>query len=293
MHFLHSKGYFLDLFAKDISLSGSPRATIIDLLRRTVYNGIIYLGKVVADVFFYPHFENITKDSFLFIFKFAISMALTFFVILGYLSSIRKHFHFLHVYVPFFVIVCISWPYNHSRFLYPIFPFLLVYVVECIKEISNRWGYKNLHVGFCIILLMNSSCANIVEIYKLKTKGNIEEDMQSFMEALVWIKDNTKETDIIMSLKPSFIYFYTGRHGIGYPAVLDKREIYRTIIQNDIDYVVADSLGYKYEKYGLWRTKKFLIPVIEEYKDSFEEAYRTKTQPYTYVYRVKCGRNRS
>jgi|GEM_PF-6646225 len=287
MQSLHSEGYFSGLFAKDITLDNSPRATVADLLKRVGYNSIIYCGKVMADVFFYPHFDNITKDSSLFVLKFAISMVLTLFIILGYFFSVRKYFHFLHIYVLIFVIVCILWPFNHSRLVYPIFPFLLLYVVNCIKN----WNYKNLYVGFCIILLVNNLYADIVEIYKLKTKSDVEEDMQSYIEALDWIKDNTRKTDIVMSLRASFVYFYTGRRGIGYFCLLDREKIYRLIVQNGINYIIVDSLGYKYEKYGLWKTKKFLIPVIEEYKSSFEEVYRTKAQPYTYVYKVKYDNN--
>ncbi|MEM7816498.1 MAG: hypothetical protein QXZ20_01145, partial [Candidatus Aenigmatarchaeota archaeon] len=118
--------YFDFLLKKEVS-------NLADLFFRFFKNFFIYISKIIADLFFYPVFEDITKKNPLIFLKIFLSLFFTFFILKGFIMSFKKRKASFNIYVIFFLIICFFWPLYGARFILPIFCFLILFLFEGLE----------------------------------------------------------------------------------------------------------------------------------------------------------------
>ena len=253
-----------------------------DFLIRLIKNATIYFGKVIADAIFYPHFYYITKKDLLFLLKFFIGLLLSLFFIFGFLKNFCK-FKIISFYIIFYFLILIIWPYQEPRFLWPIFIFIIFFILEGIDFIFKKNVSKIKNIFFILIILSTLS-GDLRIIYK--TSNLYSEEEYSFLEALSWIKNNTPKESIIISRKPRATFFHTDRLSISYPNTKDVYKALLFIKDIKANFVILDSIGSKYKDFNLWRSDIFLRPVIESYPMNFHLVFKTKdskTKIYKFI----------
>ena len=101
---------------------------------------------------------------------------------------------------------------------------------------------------------------------------------KNYYKAAIWIRDNTPSKAKVAARKPTLVWFWSGRESGLYPWTKDVKLAWRKL--KGFDYVIVDDLPFFPE------TRKYLIPVIRAYADSFEVVYVTPP-PRNYVLRLK------
>jgi len=75
-------------------------------------------------------------------------------------------------------------------------------------------------------------------------------------------KNQIPANTIVCSRKPNMFYMYSHLRGVTYKFTTDDRELISHLVENNVDYVVYDILGYS-------STELYLYPAIEKHPDLF------------------------
>lgn len=103
-------------------------------------------------------------------------------------------------------------------------------------------------------------------------------DYVNFFLAAEWLEDNSPPDSIVLSLKPTLMYVYSGRLTIDSPRRGSPAEILQVLEFNAVDFVVEDGFA--------WNDTSSLViaPTIRGYQDRFALAYATSS-PVTRIWR--------
>lgn len=117
--------------------------------------------------------------------------------------------------------VVLLWPWHPGRFIMPVLPFLLAYVLsvfwQSIPERSYRWWRKLLFAGLGVFLTANLTlvcysgyiCNSKCYPYTWYLKEPLR--WSSYEKIFEWLNTHTRPSDVIASGLDSMIYLYTGR----------------------------------------------------------------------------------
>lgn len=279
---LVGSGYIWQLSRNDLAQTGSGIVTLSGFILRFIHNFMIYTGKVLSDIFFYPHFYEVTKNHTLFVAKVTISIILFTLILYGYILRIKKKIKPVDLYVFFIFLTCFFWPVHGVRFISPIFPFLILYLFIGVAALAKkkRW----IIYLTALMILLPGLFGDFQQIYKSRFDFYAPEE-RSYLDALEWIKQNTSLDSKIMCRKPRLTFIITGRRAMYYPAIDNPEKVKNMIEKNGINYVILDAIGEKDARFQLWITDRFLRPVIKKYPQAFKFTYAS-SKPETYVYRV-------
>jgi len=118
--------------------------------------------------------------------------------------------------------IVVFWPWPPFRFLVPILPFLLAYLLKAIWETIKKFRVlynRRLLLALSLIILLGFNLKLVYQIGKVgKTMGypdlsNLQEPVSwsSYEHIFHWINNHTLPNDVIVSGLDSMIYLYTGR----------------------------------------------------------------------------------
>lgn len=124
-----------------------------------------------------------------------------------------------------YLLVVLVWPWPPFRFLIPIMPFLLVYLLNSIYSLSKKIPFVTMPkgvgvLGIAFLLIVNSltfyqGVKNSQNMhYPFLRQMNQPLSWSSYEDIFKWIKDNTELNAVIASGLDSMIYLYTGRKGL-------------------------------------------------------------------------------
>lgn len=280
---LRGSGYIAFLLGNEAGPADSGMVTVSSLLSRFTHNLVIYAGKVLADIFFYPYFYNVAKDHPAFMLKVIVSLILFGLIFYGYIIRVKRGIKPVDFYVFFVFMVCMFWPVHGPRFIASIFAFLIIYFL-CGAEAITK-ARRNLAALAALMIIILSLFADFEHIYKARSNA-YEPEEGSYLEALAWIKQHSLPGSRIMCRKPRLTFVIANRRAMYYPQIADPEKIIKVIEENDINYVVLDVWGKKNERFGMWAADKFLRPVIEKYPERFLRVYSSRGPVKNYVYRV-------
>ena len=169
--------------------------------------------------------------------------------------------------LPGFLLSCfilfLVWPFIPSRFLIPILPFLLGYLLKGIWHILTRMPQRFHPRGLARLAVAVMLAANLVVTGMVIHQSHQKHypfwmplkrlsSWASYEEVFTWLKDNTHMDDVIISGLDNMIYLYTGRrtfcpflgnplslyYGQGGPALNSWQEIRQMVNQYQPRYLV-------------------------------------------------------
>lgn len=146
-----------------------------------------------------------------------------------------KKYRILPLYLISYLSIVILWPWPPFRFIVPILPFLLAYLIYGVS-VTKQWltfipGYRSVLLVMMGVLL----AANLALVFQ-RGQSHLETRYPSIIcpnppvswsscEAVFdWVRLHTSPKDIIASGLDTMIYLYTGRRGfrpfVGRPALM-------------------------------------------------------------------------
>ncbi len=206
-----------------------------------------------------------------------IALGVTLFLILaGLLRHIKAGFRLLHIYVILYFGLHLIWPYSgQDRFLMPLLPFLLLFLVTELERVAQliRKGFKSSGLSYkAAALLMTAPLIALISFaaynygsglyaslipFKAKYAARAAEDT----EAIQWIKEHTDPSDVLVCYRDPMYYLYTGRKAtrssplieggnmVASQRSLEERAevIFRIIQENGARYLVLTSSDLELE----------------------------------------------
>jgi 4-amino-4-deoxy-L-arabinose transferase-like glycosyltransferase len=203
-------------------------------------------------------------------------------VVVGFLSHLwyRKEGEELYVVVYGLILLLFPSPVV-PRYLLPLFPFLLLYLIGGVETLVYPLGKRTVGVAFGV-LAVTLLAANVVgaAAFPAKQHGGLAD----YRSVAGWLSDQTSPASVVLSRKPTLLYLWGHRKGVKFPYTADAQSILQVICDKKVDYVVRDSFSPV--------TERFLVPVIEYHQDAFTQVYG---QNGTHVFLVnratQCGQN--
>jgi hypothetical protein len=121
-----------------------------------------------------------------------------------------------------YLLLVLTWPWLPYRFLIPILPFLLAYLINWTWRQLQKLSFialpKILGIsGLCLLLAFNVALIHKAvatsQAMHYPYSGNIKDPLawSSYQGIFVWITTNTRPQDIIASGLDTMVYLYTGR----------------------------------------------------------------------------------
>jgi len=164
------------------------------------------------------------------------------FALLGMIRSFTKRLELLDMIVILYLGVLLIYPYRQAgiRFLWPIMPLLILYLVRGLEMVSIlpkiSKTAKVIFLG-CLLLVSYLHMVGII----LKTQDQILEGPQQplAVEAFEYIRNNTAKDDLILFAKPRVLALYTGRHSLANHVENSPKEIAGLVIDKKVNWVLT------------------------------------------------------
>ncbi len=175
-------------------------------------------------------------DSLDAMFLLRISPALRFWIYpvigLGVLSSLRRHMTFFWTFLLVYFFLMLTWPWHPARLLLPLVPVILLFLFRGMQigesmvaaKVSSLRARRSLAV-FVRLPVISMMFLSVVWL-SLYLPGNTQDSMrlwfgqqtsygwEGFTETFAWIRQHTKEGDVLATAYDPMYYLYTGRQAV-------------------------------------------------------------------------------
>lgn len=273
-------GYHTVFMLKDPYNFSLGTITSSDMLVRILSNIKYYIGKVVADLVFFPSFKEITFGSAIFPIKIFLSLALSLLLITAFFNYVRqKGIGIAEIYVFIYSAALMFWTYHDERFFIPIYPFLISYLLIFLRKPKMRLA-RNIII---FALFAGLIAGNIKALKELAG----EERGRPFLETMAWLKANTPPDAVIMSPDPASTYLYSERKSIFLAQQSDVTDNINTIEKNDISYIVIGEGGLTVSGRKQSNLDICLKPILKRYPGYLSMVYESSLKPKVFVYKVE------
>lgn len=223
---LEQRGYIVIGYAEQFwhKVAGGEylgKDTVTDLPKRAWESAVKIIGRDVGRMTFSPLY-SLTGSSE----EGMISFLLSLLAIVGYVAACRERITLAEIAVPFSLGITLLWPYDPIRFVLPLTPFILFYLLRGIKtcfdflqqklgETEAKSSWQLLGVVTCLFLVLHlyEHATYIYAKYQTNEESRpayirIFEENQ---DLLSWVKGNVAENAIIATENPPMVYLYTER----------------------------------------------------------------------------------
>ncbi len=207
-------------------------------------------------------------------------------LVAGWAVSMFRRRGVVEYYTPLYAAAYLLWPaHQGDRFFVPILPMLLFYGLQPLlaladaasgfvgKRLPDAQGAA-LRSGARGLLLASWTAALLVWNQPLlSTQINTEHQkpyyrgvQAEYIDAFLWIRENTPDDAVIITNRAPWCVLWTGRRSFTVPQVSDNREILDSIGQNGGTHAIANAF-----------TKRYLNRAIEAFPERFRERERIGT----------------
>ncbi len=177
-----------------------------------------------------------------------------------------------------------------NRYITSVLPFLsaglvcgIWYMVHRILIKREKWLFTG--AAFLLCLLFIPSKDGMAEEIAI-SKQKYPLPYTQFFNMSKQLKKKVPAGTVVCSRKPQLFWLESGLPGVNYKYTKDARELIANLVQNKVDYVVLDALGYS-------STPLYLYPAIQRYPHLFPHAvlYYENTHMYLlYFDRERAGK---
>jgi len=197
----------------------------------TIYSNLLYYKNEFATVFEQevPHLINTVLKA-----------AVVIFLLLGIILKLKGKARFIDYLFLVYLFVILCYPYSKGgyRFLFPIFPLLLIYIefgyLLIIQIIERILPFFYIHVNWLLLFILLTYTINVKSI--IKQTSTIEPGPQDkyFAECGDYISKNTTKADCFLFAKPWAFHLFADRKVVpldghasvsSFPACLDDYHV--------------------------------------------------------------------
>jgi 4-amino-4-deoxy-L-arabinose transferase-like glycosyltransferase len=259
-------------FAQDPTDPHSPTVTLTDLAIRVLKKGISYLVRELPALIAFPEFfDSVSLAYFqpIFLLIMALGLFLPMPVLVGYLRSAGQGRLLLALYVPLYFIPLVTCSFSSPRFLVPLSPLLLLFLVEAVMLLPmRRWSRLTIVVIIAITL--------ISDVSELRRSHTLEIPTQGEWQLVEWMDENSPPDAVLMGGPIGILYLHTGRRGVPLWGRLSEEEILSRIQKYRVSHVVV----YPERDYGkdiaLAFTAKNLSELVNSNRSEFIPLHQTE-----------------
>lgn len=156
-----------------------------------------------------------------------ISVCFSVLLLIGYLRSAKQGLDCIELVFGFSLIMIVIWPWNPIRFLVPLLPFLLYFLVlgmaavyELIRRkagrlsISDPWRGSRIALVCILAFFVYDNAMYVVAEHKNPDSLQCPDWLRKFnatKQAADWAREHTSDKQVITSDNPSMIYLYSDR----------------------------------------------------------------------------------
>jgi len=174
------------------------------------------------------------------------SILLSVLAVIGFVSVVREKATFAEIVTPLSVAVISLWPWEPIRFLLPLTPFLIFYILRGFRAVilSARRGGKAANpqpgfgIGWGMGILAWCFAAGIIVgnlnyIQKLDDpRSTLRRDQETFAEIeaqFQWVREHMPSGEVLASLNPPLVYLYTGHKTISGQNIVEDWEEWKRL----------------------------------------------------------------
>lgn len=278
-HYSQAGGYLDQFLAKNFYQPELGRIGIADFFIRIFNNFRLYFFTILPQSLF-----SAIEASWLLFLLGLVSLAL---LVYGFFIR-RRNWSIFEFFLIFGLVVLLVWPeiWSSDRFLLPLLPILIIYILLGLTRLSARIKYILPALGFFFILV---NLWAIVSQSRIAVSDNLQylrgnryagysPDWRRYFETIDWIKQNLPDDQVIMARKPEFVYLISGHKSFIYPYTTDPQTMRASIDQ--ADYILLDNF------FWTGHTRRYLIPALQLEPDRYEFVYQSQS-PEFYVLKIK------
>ena len=168
---------------------------------------------------------------------FMISLLLSCVVLVGFFKSVRERVTVAEILVPIALAIVLLWPFWSFRFVLPLAPFLLVYMVVGVKALAPSRVARIVlmtiiglhlfdHAGYVLQLRDPSRSSTLDWLASAR-------DVDATLE---WMNRDLKDEGAVATTNPALVYLRTGRKTISFDQITSDWSVWR---RKGVRYVVC------------------------------------------------------
>lgn len=194
-----------------------------------------------------------------------IAVPLTLLILLGWWIGLRREMILSGAFSALFWTLAALWPWHNARFLFPLLPFMALYLFLGIEGVSRRLqkvaGVRptRLLQGIGALLVL-SYFLNIQKDVRHEARdlGRTPED-RGFYAACAWLKRNAPPGSLIMSRAAYTLFLYTGHPTAPISPDKDPRS-------QELHSMLPQHVQYLVQNAWLWANdNRYLRPYLKQY----------------------------
>ncbi len=227
----------------------------------------------------------------------ALAPALVLLLAIGLVLRLLKGVELPEVYVLLFLLVLFAWPWTGDRFLLPVYPLLLHYVLEAItwfaKQVKKRWcwisartvGWQTLAGALIMVAVLPNlwldgaaAADNARYLAGNAPASGYTPDWQRYFDACRWLRERTPPGSVVLSRKSTITEIFANRPSVLIPLIPPGK--YPDFLRrNQIDYILEDAFPWSVH------TVQYLRPALGAYPQMFQ-LVQTTAPPITRIWKV-------
>ena len=218
-----------------------------------------------------------------------LGLLLTGLAVAGWVGRARDEAGLPEWFALFYVGLISVW-WKDLRFLLPLYPLLVIYVLLGARAATRALSLASSRdrrgvtaaIGVLLVVPGVGSSARLVPERVACVAAYRAGDpclpgrWRSFHAAARWAGDNVREDAVFANRKPRIFYWISGHRGEVYPFTTDHEELFRGLEEMGADFVVVDVVSRT--------TPTFLVPAIESRLDWFGQVYSEGSPPTTILH---------
>ena len=151
---------------------------------------------------------------------------------------------------------------------------LLVGIYAVATDAIHRFKLKYTFSPWVLSLLLLTGIGNIQELHTMN-KMLFPPAYQNFFRLGLVLKEHVSPETVVASRKGELLYMFSGTRVAGYAYSQDDRAVIQKMLDDGVEYVILDQLGYS-------STPRYLYPAIQKNDDLFFVASHVPN-PDTYL----------
>jgi hypothetical protein len=164
--------------------------------------------------------------------------------VIGIINKCRKKFDLIDAFFFLYIFTLLCFDYRQAgiRYLIPVLPLMMMYVVTGIKTLEQLLRMKNnMLTHIFLVMIIASNYINLKNIITAKENISFGPQSKTSVEAFDYIRDHVPSSSVVAFQKPFIINLYADRISMNYDESKGIAELKRKLINFHVDYFLVCS----------------------------------------------------